>query len=88
MTEPPPIHAVPDRRRRIPPLRKGVYILPSLFTSAGLFSGFYSIIATLGTAALAACLTLVRPALSRQEAEGIQAPGGSRDTGERSQSTS
>ena len=48
MTEPPPIHAVPDRRRRIPPLRKGVYILPSLFTSAGLFSGFYSIIATLG----------------------------------------
>jgi CDP-diacylglycerol--serine O-phosphatidyltransferase len=48
VTEPPPIHAVPDRRRRIPPLRKGVYILPSLFTSAGLFSGFYSIIATLG----------------------------------------
>src|SRR4029077_6332243 len=35
-------------RRRIPPLRKGVYILPSLFTSAGLFAGFYSIIATLG----------------------------------------
>jgi CDP-diacylglycerol--serine O-phosphatidyltransferase len=44
----PPIHAVADRRRRIPPLRKGVYILPSLFTSAGLFAGFYSIIATLG----------------------------------------
>src|SRR5262245_28284254 len=35
------------RRRRIPPLRKGVYILPNLFTSAGLFAGFYSIIATL-----------------------------------------
>src|SRR6266852_2906293 len=43
----PPIYAV-RRRRRIPPLRKGVYILPNLFTSAGLFSGFYSIIATLG----------------------------------------
>ena len=34
-------------RRRIPPLRNGVYILPNLFTSAGLFAGFYSIIATL-----------------------------------------
>jgi CDP-diacylglycerol--serine O-phosphatidyltransferase len=37
----------PDRRRRIPPLRKGVYILPNLFTTGGLFAGFYSIIATL-----------------------------------------
>jgi CDP-diacylglycerol---serine O-phosphatidyltransferase len=35
------------RRRRIPELRKGVYILPNLFTTAGLFAGFYSIIATL-----------------------------------------
>jgi CDP-diacylglycerol--serine O-phosphatidyltransferase len=34
-------------RRRIPELRKGVYILPNLFTSAGLFAGFYSVIATL-----------------------------------------
>ncbi len=42
----PPIYAV-RRRRRIPPLRRGVYILPNLFTSAGLFSGFYSIICTL-----------------------------------------
>ena len=47
MTEP-PIYALPGRRRRrIPPLRKGVYIVPNLFTSAGLFSGFYSIICTL-----------------------------------------
>jgi len=44
----PTIYAVPARRRRgIPPLRKGVYLLPNLFTSAGLFAGFYSIIATL-----------------------------------------
>ena len=44
-----PIYPLHGRRRsRIPPLRKGVYILPNLFTSAGLFSGFYSIIATLG----------------------------------------
>ena len=44
----PPIYAVPGRRRRrIPPLRKGVYIVPNLFTSSGLFAGFYSIICTL-----------------------------------------
>jgi CDP-diacylglycerol--serine O-phosphatidyltransferase len=56
-----PMYAVPGRRRRrIPPLRKGVYILPNLFTSAGLFSGFYSIIATLdGNYWLAAVMILV-----------------------------
>jgi CDP-diacylglycerol--serine O-phosphatidyltransferase len=44
----PSIHAVAGRRRRrIPPLRHGVYIVPNLFTSAGLFAGFYSIICTL-----------------------------------------
>ena len=43
-----PVVALPGRRpRRIPPLRKGVYLLPNLFTSAGLFAGFYSIICTL-----------------------------------------
>ena len=26
------------------PLRKGVYLLPNLITTAGLFAGFYSII--------------------------------------------
>jgi len=40
--------AVTGRRRpRIPPLRKGVYIIPNLFTTAGLFAGFYSVISTL-----------------------------------------
>jgi len=34
-------------RRRIPELRKGVYLLPNLVTTAGLFAGFYAIIATL-----------------------------------------
>src|SRR3989454_6658866 len=44
----PPVYAVRlRRRRRIPPLRKGVYLLPNLLTSAGLFAGFYSIICTL-----------------------------------------
>jgi CDP-diacylglycerol--serine O-phosphatidyltransferase len=48
------------RPRGIPPLRKGVYILPNLFTSAGLFAGFYSIICTLqGDLHLAAIMVLV-----------------------------
>jgi CDP-diacylglycerol--serine O-phosphatidyltransferase len=60
MTDP-PIYAVPGRRRRrIPPLRKGVYILPNLFTSTGLFAGFYSIICTLNEQYwLAAVMVLV-----------------------------
>src|SRR6185369_9992242 len=49
MSDSPSIHVLPRRhRRRIPPLRRGVYIVPNLFTSAGLFAGFYSIISTLG----------------------------------------
>jgi CDP-diacylglycerol--serine O-phosphatidyltransferase len=40
-----PIRVVPGGRF-VPPLRKGVYVLPSLITTAGLFAGFYSIIAT------------------------------------------
>jgi CDP-diacylglycerol--serine O-phosphatidyltransferase len=47
VSETSPVYIV-RRRRRIPPLRRGVYILPNLFTTAGLFSGFYSIILTLG----------------------------------------
>jgi CDP-diacylglycerol---serine O-phosphatidyltransferase len=35
------------RSERIENLRKGVYILPNLFTTGGLFSGFYSIVATI-----------------------------------------
>src|SRR5262249_41144165 len=42
-----PLSVVPEpRRRRIPPLRSGVYILPNLFTTGGLVAGFYSIICT------------------------------------------
>ena len=43
----PTLTVVPEpRRRRIPPLRNGVYILPNLFTTGGLVAGFYSIICT------------------------------------------
>jgi CDP-diacylglycerol--serine O-phosphatidyltransferase len=58
-----PLRSIARRRRRIPPLRHGVYIVPNLFTSAGLFAGFYSIICTLrGTShgyQLAAVMILV-----------------------------
>ncbi|HWP65679.1 MAG TPA: CDP-diacylglycerol--serine O-phosphatidyltransferase [Candidatus Limnocylindria bacterium] len=56
-----PVVPFPRRRRRgIPPLRKGVYLLPNLFTSAGLFAGFYSIICTLrGDFHLSAIMILV-----------------------------
>jgi CDP-diacylglycerol--serine O-phosphatidyltransferase len=55
-----PVLPFPRRRPRgIPPLRKGVYILPNLFTSAGLFAGFYSVICTLrGDFHLAAIMIL------------------------------
>ena len=43
----PNLSIVPEpRRRRIPPLRSGVYILPNLFTTGCLVAGFYSIICT------------------------------------------
>jgi CDP-diacylglycerol--serine O-phosphatidyltransferase len=56
-----PVMRFPRHRPRgIPPLRKGVYILPNLFTSAGLFAGFYSVICTLrGDFPLAAIMILV-----------------------------
>jgi len=60
MTEDPMISVPRRRRRRIPPLRHGVYILPNLFTTGGLFAGFYSIICTLnGDFDLAATMILV-----------------------------
>ena len=47
MSDAPAVYRLPRRRgRRIPPLRHGVYILPNLFTTGGLFAGFYGIIST------------------------------------------
>ena len=42
------IRVLPGRRKMAPPLRihRGVYVLPNLVTSGGLFCGFYSIIST------------------------------------------
>ncbi|MBM4257427.1 MAG: CDP-diacylglycerol--serine O-phosphatidyltransferase [Deltaproteobacteria bacterium] len=56
-----------ERRSISPPLRKGVYILPNLFTTGGLFCGFYAIIATLREdyliAAIAVLVAMVFDAL-------------------------
>ena len=43
------IRVLPGRKRMPTPIqmRKGVYILPNLFTSGGLFCGFFSIVATI-----------------------------------------
>jgi CDP-diacylglycerol---serine O-phosphatidyltransferase len=43
------IRVLPGRRKMAPPLRirRGVYVLPNLVTSGGLFCGFYSIISTI-----------------------------------------
>lgn len=43
------IRALPGRKRMPTPIqmRRGVYILPNLFTSGGLFCGFFSIVATI-----------------------------------------
>lgn len=56
-----PEHGRPQPPRLVDvPLRKGVYILPNLITTAGLFSGFYSVIASLrGDFLLAAIAIMV-----------------------------
>jgi CDP-diacylglycerol---serine O-phosphatidyltransferase len=41
------------------PLHKGVYLLPNLLTTCGLFAGFYSIIATIGAEYQAAALCIL-----------------------------
>src|SRR5262245_23863535 len=52
-----PLKVVTDRQST---LRRGVYILPNLFTTGGLLSGFYSIILTLSAQyEMAAAMILV-----------------------------
>lgn len=42
------MRVVPGGRTPISPLRRGVYVLPSLITTAGLFAGLYSVFASFG----------------------------------------
>jgi CDP-diacylglycerol--serine O-phosphatidyltransferase len=54
------LRVLPDPAGEESPLRRGVYVLPNLFTTAGLFSGFYSVICTLsGQYETAALMILV-----------------------------
>lgn len=63
------IRVLPGRKKITTPIqmRKGVYILPSLFTSGGLFCGFFSVVATIKgdylVAAIAILVALVFDAL-------------------------
>lgn len=62
------IRVLPGRRKmRVPPFRRGVYLLPNLCTTGGLFCGFYAIIATLKeeylVASIAVLIALVFDAL-------------------------
>src|SRR4051794_14489758 len=49
------------RRERLPdePLHRGIYLLPNLLTTCGLFSGFYSIISTISGEYQAAALCIL-----------------------------
>ena len=40
------MRTLPSRKRMTPPLRRGVYLLPNLVTTGGLFCGFFSVIST------------------------------------------
>ena len=53
------LRARPAQRLARVPLRKGVYILPNLITTAGLFCGFYSIIASLRGEFLIAAIAIM-----------------------------
>src|SRR5262245_35824391 len=61
------MRALQGRRRMTPPLRRGVYLLPNLVTTGGLFCGFFSIISAFREeyliAAVAVLVALVCDAL-------------------------
>ena len=53
-----PVHPGPA------PVRKGVYLLPNLITTAGLFAGFYSVIASFHADFFAAAVAILDVYLS------------------------
>jgi CDP-diacylglycerol--serine O-phosphatidyltransferase len=60
-----PLHkkfrVLPGRKKMAPPLRmrRGVYVLPNLVTSGGLFCGFYSVVATIKENFLLAAIAIL-----------------------------
>lgn len=59
--EPAPRRRRRRRRERLPdePLHRGIYLLPNLLTTCGLFAGFYSIISTINAEYQAAALCIL-----------------------------
>ncbi len=57
----------PLENESVPARRRGIYLLPNLFTTAGLFAGFYAIVAAMGgrfvTAAVAVFAAMVMDGL-------------------------
>ncbi|PIE00121.1 MAG: CDP-diacylglycerol--serine O-phosphatidyltransferase [Thiothrix nivea] len=55
--------ATPAKKTQTPPRRRGIYLLPNLFTTAALFGGFYAIVAAMQdqfeTAALAVFIAML-----------------------------
>ena len=52
-----------NEETQVPPRRRGIYVLPNLFTTAALFAGFYAIVMGVGehyeTAAIAMFVAMV-----------------------------
>jgi CDP-diacylglycerol--serine O-phosphatidyltransferase len=73
---------IPGRRHRIPPLRRGVYLLPSLFTTANIFCGFTAIMMSFQREfQMAAVLILVAAILDGLDGRVARMTGGTSDFG-------
>jgi CDP-diacylglycerol---serine O-phosphatidyltransferase len=72
----------PTRRHRFPPLRRGVYLLPSLFTTANIFCGFTAIMMSFqGEFQMAAILILIAGVLDGLDGRIARMTGGTSDFG-------
>jgi len=73
---------IPSRRHRFPPLRRGVYLLPSLFTTANIFCGFTAIMMSFQREfQMAAVLVLVAAVLDGLDGRVARMTGGTSDFG-------
>lgn len=73
---------IPTRHHRFPPLRRGVYLLPSLFTTANIFCGFTAIMMSFqGEFQMAAILILIAGVLDGLDGRVARMTGGTSDFG-------
>ena len=74
--------SISSRRHRFPPLRRGVYLLPSLFTTANIFCGFNAIMMSFQREfQLAAILILIAAVLDGLDGRVARMTGGTSDFG-------